>query len=744
MARKKKAALTKETLPDVIEEVRFDERFQEDFIEFGLYAISERAVPDVRDGLKPSQRRLIFGANRLGANSKGKYMKSARIVGDVMGLLHPHSGDALYEVGVHLAQWWRGLPTLIDGEGNWGNQQGQGAAAQRYTEMRLSPFGQMFVDGLRQGVVPFKPNYSNDLMEPTVLPAPFPYLLIAGSSGILTVGISATLPPHNAREVMQTVIAYIKNPRISEAKLKELLPGPDFPTAGSVLNADEAWDYYRTGKGKFQVSGVTTPEDGKIVITEVPFTETGKVKAFQVSVDDLIFSKKILGATRARNYTNKHGVRIEVDLRRGEDSTSLESELYAKTKLQSNLNCQFIALRNGVPQVFSLRDYLSDYVAFQYEILDNRSRVEIERLSRDLEIQTGLNTALDYIDVIIELIQNTKKEEDTLKCLMTGTIPAGSFKTKKSEKIASSFSFTEAQAETILNTRLRRLNSLNRIELERKIATMQKEISRLQKIVDDPTAAKRELIKLQTEVAKVFDAPEFERKTKLTNDGFRTHTDVKRVLNFELSVDKFGYLRALPESAGAVTNEVARIPATSEEGVIFFASDGACHQIRVDKLKQSTVKDKGDTLSALGKVASTSWPLVNTVQKRGANSKLLFVTAKGLVRITNADDFGSNNTRLAGPKYKDDELVVVTPFAKETQLVLVTNSGRAKRISTKDIPELKRTGAGNMSGRLLDGEKVIAAFLGTAKSSCKIGGKSIKFTNLPLDKPSTAFKKVEV
>ena len=902
MAKRRKQ---EEEIIEPVEEVVFHEQFKEDFVEYGLYAIGSRAVPDVRDGLKPVQRRIIYGSDKLGARSGGPYMKSARIIGDVMGKYHPHgdcldgdteillgtgqylaikllyavqqnspdakfpvyaidpntgalveaeashirigqvtkeiyvvalsnggelrmtnnhpvmlhdlsfvkaedlaigmqiramgtgklntyytqpgkildeeititsievieteptpmydftvegyenaifkAGDSnvclhnssIYEAAVNMAQWWKATLTLVDGDGNWGNQQGQDAAAQRYTEMRLSKFGQLFVRDLAPGVVPFVPNYSNDLTEPTVLPVPFPYLFIAGSSGILTVGISANIPPHNAREVMAAVLAYIKNPRISDAKLLELIPGPDFPTAGTVLNKDEGQAFYLTGKGKFLLRGETERDKKMVVITEVPFTETGKIKAFQVSVDDLIFSKRILAATGAKNYSNKAGIRIEVGLKRESTPETLEAELYAKTRLQGNYFGNFTALRNGAPHVFTLREYLSDYVSFQYELLENRSTVSISKLRADLEIQTGLRTALDDINVIIELIQNTKKEADVLKCLMTGVVPDGVFKTKVATKVASKFRFSEAQATYILDTRLRRLNSLDRVAMERKIASIEKEIAPLEKILSDPAAAKKELIKLQTEVAKIFEAPEFARKTRLTNDGPVTYVEEKKVVSYEVSVDKFGYLRMMAPGAAAVANEVTRFATDTEQKIGFFASDGAYHTVRVDKLKQSKPTDKGDTLASLGGLSGTTWPLVNSTMQAGGDQNLVFVTARGLIKSTEAAEYLSSRTRLAGPALKDgDELVSVLNIDKAKYLVLITSAGRAKRLAVSDIPTMSRKAAGNQSGRMLDGEAVVAAFLGDAKSSFEVGGNKHKFSDLPVDKPSTAFKKI--
>ena len=660
--------------------------------------------------------------------------------GDSNVCLH---NSSIYEAAVNMAQWWKATLTLVDGDGNWGNQQGQDAAAPRYTEMRLSKFGQLFVRDLAPGVVPFVPNYSNDLTEPTVLPVPFPYLLIAGSSGILTVGISANIPPHNAREVMAAVLAYIKNPRISDAKLLELIPGPDFPTAGTVLNKDEGQNFYLTGKGKFVLRGETERDKKMVVITEVPFTETGKIKAFQVSVDDLIFSKRILAATGAKNYSNKAGVRIEVGLKRESTPETLEAELYAKTRLQGNYFGNFTALRNGVPHVFTLREYLSDYVSFQYELLESRSTVAIAKLRSDLEIQNGLRTALDDINIIIELIQNTKKESNVLKCLTTGAVPDGAFKTKAAAKVASKFRFSEAQAAYILDTRLRRLNSLDRVAMERKIASMEKEIARLEKILSDPAAAKKELIKLQTEVAKIFEAPEFDRKTRLTNDGPITYVEEKKVVSYEVSVDKFGYLRMMAPGAAAVANEVTRFATDTEQKIGFFASDGAYHTVRVDKLKQSKSTDKGDTLASLGGLSGTTWPLVNSTMQAGGDQTLVFVTARGLIKSTAATEYLSSRTRLAGPALKDgDELVSVLDLDKAKYLVLVTSAGRAKRLAVSDIPAMSRKAAGNQSGRMLDGEAVVAAFLGDTKSDFEVGGKKHKFSDLPVDKPSTAFKKI--
>lgn len=742
VARKKKVVKVKtDEISDVIEDVVFHEQFKADFVEYGLYSISDRAVPDVRDGLKPGARRLIYGMNELGATASNKYLKSARITGDVMGKYHPHGDSALYESLTHLAQWWRSPITPVDGDGNWGNVQGMDAAADRYTEARLSKLGMRFVKRLRKGVVPYVSNYSNDLDEPTVLPVDFPYLLIAGGTGNLTVAINANIPPHNPREVMAAVIAYIKNPKISDEKLFEILPGPDFPTGGVIYNASEALEYYKTGKFSFKVRGAVERDKKGIVITEVPFTSSGKVKALQVSIDDMIRAKRIGAGTQARNYTNKHGIKIEVGLRSGSTLDELESELFAKTGLQSKYHATWVALKNRVPKVFNLRDYLSEYVDFQYQVLEDISKTDLARLSKDLEIQNGLHTALDHIDVIIELIRNAKKESDILKCLTSGVIPAGVFKLKKSEKTASSFSFSEPQAEYILNTRLKRLSNLDRVALEKRIAAIQKEIARLEKVINDPAAAKRELIKQQQEVAKIFEDPEFERKTRLVDEDDIIHTEVKKVVNYELSLDKFGYTRLLTPNAASVSNEVARLTTDSEKRVGFFASDGSYYSIKVGSMKQSTAKDRGDTLASLVKLPGTAWPILDSFGEALGDGRYVLVTAHGLIKSTEASEYESSRTKLAGPKLKgDDELVAALNAGTEKFLVLVTSAGRAKRLKISDVPHLSRTASGNQSGRLLDGERVVAAYLGDTTTKFKVGDKVYKFSDVSLDKTTTAFK----
>ena len=740
MPRKKKSTV----IADNIEDVLFHEQFKEDFVEFGLYSIQERAVPDVRDGLKPSQRRIVFGLKELGAGANGKNIKSARAMGDVMGKYHPHNQESLYETAARMGQWWVSNILLIKGEGNFGSIQGLKQAAPRYTEMKLSPFGERFVKDLKPGVVEYRPNYSNDAQEPTALPVDFPYLLIAGGTGIFTVAVSSDIPPHNAQEVMNTVLAYIKNPKISDKELQKLLPGPDFPTAGTVLNKDDSWEFYRSGKGTFEIRGETQIEKKMVVITEVPYTSSGNVKGLQTAIDDLIFDRKLQLAKSAKNYSNKNGIRIEVNASPSANLELLNRQLYAKSPLQSRYNCQFIALRDGIPHHFTLREYLHDYVAFQYELLINRSKSSLAVLNKELELQSGLRKAMDFIPILVELIQNSKSDKAVVDCLTKGEVLAGTFKTKKAETIARKFNFTEKQAESIINIRLRKLKSLDKLALEKRIKEIKREVERLDKIINDPKQTKRTLIKEQTEVAKLFSGDEWKRKTKLTNDGLITVKDVVKVVPVTLSVDKFGYLRSLTDSTASVLNEVKRINTQSDQKFTYFTSDGTFKSIRVDSVKGGTQKDKGENLNALGDVGVDDWTLVHTLSVLNEDGDFIFITEKGLIKRVPKLEFKSNRKSISAIKLKDnDHLVdVKSPLKSDIYMVITTSAGRVKKIKLSDVPKLSRSSQGNLSGRLLDGEQIVEFYLGNNKSTFTLNENSYKFSEVPLSKLSVAYKSI--
>lgn len=744
MARPRKRATKPEEIIENIEEVEFSEQFRGDFVDYGLYVIGDRAIPDVRDGLKPSQRRIIYGLGQMGAKSTSNHVKSARATGDIMGKYHPHGDGALYQVAVNMARPWKTNLVLTDIHGNKGNIQGSGAAAQRYTSIRLSWLGDRFISRLRRGVVPFVPNYSNDLVEPTVLPIDLPYLLIAGSTGILTVAVNGEIPPHNPREVMEAVIAYIKNPRISDQKLFELLPGPDFPTGGTLLNADAGIEFYKTGKFAFQIRGGHSIEGRKMIIDEIPFTESGKVKALQTGIVDMVYDKKLQTVKNAVNYSNKAGIRIEVEpLKADTDLDTMVREIYVKTGLQTNYHATFNALRGGVPHTFSLREYLSDYVDFQYEVLENETRVLLTDVLKLIELQTGLRTALDDIKVIVELIQNAKSTKDIDNCLSAGVIPAGVFSTKANERAASKFRFTELQIDAILNTRLRKLSSLDKVAIESTLAKAQKEKAHLEKILSDPAEAKKELLKRQREVAKLFAGPEWDRKTVLTNEPLITYKQEVKVVDYEAFIDRFGYLKVT--LAGSVKDSVDQpIKVKSDQKLTFWDSTGAAHNLSMAKIKVSGAKDKGDNIAGLAKIGVNDWALVNSATLLDPDGEYLFVTEQGQVKRVDGNEFTSKNSRLAGPKLKaGNKMIHAQRVGDSTHLILVTNLGRVKRVKISEISKQSRTAAGVSSGKLLEGESVIKAFLGDDKSKFEVDDQSHTFKSVTVSKLSTAFKKLD-
>lgn len=509
-------------MSEQIIKTEFSDVMQKSYIDYAMSVICQRALPDVRDGLKPVQRRVLYAMQELGLSADKPHRKSARIVGDTMGKYHPHGDSSIYEALVVMEQdFKKGMP-LVDGHGNFGSIEGDGAAAMRYTEAKLQKFTQdVYLADMDKNVVDFQPNFDETEKEPVVLPVRIPNLLINGAEGI-AVGMTTSIPPHNLSEVVDGVKAYMDNPEITTEELMEYVKGPDFPTGGIVVNQKELKNIYETGSGKMKLRGKVhfekakkRSERDKLVITEIPYTMIGaNISKFISDVVSLIENKTTSDIVDVSNESSKEGIRIVLELRRNADAERLENLLYKKTRLEDTFGVNMLAIANGKPELLSLKDIISHHTKFHYEVLTRKYETLLKKELEQKEIKEGLIKACDIIDLIIEILRGSKSLKDAKSCLINGDTENITFKTQKSKKEASKLCFTEKQASAILEMRLYRLIGLEIMALQEEYAEILKKIDKYQDILEHPASMKRVMKKDLEKIKKNYG---FDRKTELTN-----------------------------------------------------------------------------------------------------------------------------------------------------------------------------------------------------------------------------------
>ena len=541
-------------MSEQIIKTEFSDVMQKSYIDYAMSVICQRALPDVRDGLKPVQRRVLYAMQELGLSADKPHRKSARIVGDTMGKYHPHGDSSIYEALVVMEQdFKKGMP-LVDGHGNFGSIEGDGAAAMRYTEAKLQKFTQdVYLADMDKNVVDFQPNFDETEKEPVVLPVRIPNLLINGAEGI-AVGMTTSIPPHNLSEVVDGVKAYMDNPEITTEELMEYVKGPDFPTGGIVVNQKELKNIYETGSGKMKLRGKVhfekakkRSERDKLVITEIPYTMIGaNISKFISDVVSLIENKTTSDIIDVSNESSKEGIRIVLELRRNADAERLENLLYKKTRLEDTFGVNMLAIANGKPELLSLKDIISHHTKFHYEVLTRKYETLLKKELEQKEIKEGLIKACDIIDLIIEILRGSKSLKDAKSCLINGDTENITFKTQKSKKEASKLCFTEKQASAILEMRLYRLIGLEIMALQEEYAEILKKIDKYQDILEHPASMKRVMKKDLEKIKKNYG---FDRKTELTN----AKAAVVKALPIEekevvFVMDRFGYFKILDKN----------------------------------------------------------------------------------------------------------------------------------------------------------------------------------------------------
>ena len=714
-----------------IVKTEYSELMQKSYIDYSMSVITARALPDVRDGLKPVQRRVLYAMDQLGLNYDKPHRKSARIVGDAMGKYHPHGDSSIYETLVVMSQDFKKGMALVDGHGNFGSIEGDGAAAMRYTEAKLKKFTQdVYLADLDKDVVDFIPNFDETEKEPAVLPVRVPNLLVNGADGI-AVGMTTNIPTHNLGEVIDAVCAYMDNVNITTQELMQYCPGPDFPTGGLVVNKSELPAIYETGTGKIKLRGkvVFEPaqkrgEKDKLVITEIPYTMIGaNIGKFISDVVELIESKKATDIVDISNESSKEGIRIVLELKKNADVENLKNLLYKKTKLEDTFGVNMLAIVDGRPETLGIKKIIEHHINFQYEIATRKYTTLLNKELANKEIKEGLIRACDIIDLIIEILRGSSNLKMAKECLMTGNAEGIKFKSEASKKQASQLDFTERQASAILEMRLYKLIGLEILALQKEYDEACKKIARYEKIL----GSRKEMAKvIKEDLMKIKKEYAVDRRTVI-EDGKEAVFIEKKVPEQEVMfiMDRFGYAKTIDMAAyernkEAVHNEYKYIfSCMNTDKICIFTDNGMLHQIKVKDIPFSTkFRDKGTPIDNLGNYDSSGERIIYLcASERIRQKRLLFVTKLGMMKLVDTSEFDVMKKTVASTKLTDgDELIgiyetdarteVLSKFnydgtvgeeevvSSDQNIILQTANGVFLKFPLTDVPQKKKNAVG--------------------------------------------------
>ncbi len=693
-------------------DVNLTSEMKTSFIDYAMSVIVARALPDVRDGLKPVHRRILYGMNELGVTPDKPHKKSARITGDVMGKYHPHGDFSIYEAMVRMAQWWSYRYMLVDGHGNFGSMDGDGAAAQRYTEARMSKIALEMLRDINKNTVDFADNYDASEREPMVLPARFPNLLVNGATGI-AVGMATNIPPHNLGETIDAVKLMMDNPEVTTRELMEVLPGPDFPTGALVMGKSGIHKAYETGKGSIVLRSRTEIEVTKsgrerIVVTEFPYM-VNKTKVHEHIVR-LVQEKRIEGITAVRDESNREGVRFVIEVRRDASANVILNNLFKMTQMQTNFGFNMLAIQNGVPKILSLRQILGAYIEHQTEVVTRRTIFDKEKAEARAHILEGLLIALDHIDEVIRIIRNSQTDAEAQAELM------------------SKFKLSERQSQAILDMRLRRLTGLERDKIQSEYDDLVALIADLADILAKPER-----------VATIIKE-ELEEVKRKFGDARRTELMVGEVLSLEdedlieetdvlITLSNKGYIKRLDQAeftaqkrggrgvqgTGVKDDDFVRelVSTSTHDHLLFFTNKG-----RVYRLKGYEIPEYGRTAKGLPIVnllkldeGESIQTIINVEQDRSDESYLFFTTRQGVVKRTNVAEF--SNIRQNGLKAlnlrDEDELINVFLTDGNTDVIIGTKYGYSVRFNEAVVRNMGRSATGVRGVNLRDGDKVVGA-----------------------------------
>ena len=688
---------------------------QKSYIDYAMSVIISRALPDVRDGLKPVQRRTLYDMYELGIRYDRPYRKCARIVGDTMGKYHPHGDSSIYEALVVMAQDFKKGKILVDGHGNFGSIEGDGAAAMRYTEARLEKLTQeVFLADLDKNVVDFMPNFDETEKEPSVLPVKIPNLLVNGADGI-AVGMATSIPPHNLGEVVDAVKAYIKNNDISVKGLMRYLKGPDFPTGGLVVNKDDLLNIYETGTGKLRLRGKVEVEKLKggrqqLVITEIPYTMIGaNIGKFLNDVASLVETKKTTDIVDISNQSSKEGIRIVLELRKDADVENLTNMLYKKTRLEDTFGVNMLAVADGRPETLSLKQIIEHHVDFVFEVTTRKYKTLLGKELEKKEIQEGLIKACDVIDLIIEILRGSKSRDQVKKCLVEGVTEGIKFKSKASEKAARNLKFTENQATAILDMRLYRLIGLEIEALQAEYDQTMKNITSYEDILNNYDSMCEVIIEELDGIKKEYST---KRRTVIENAEEAVYEE-KKMEEMEVCflMDRFGYMRLIDKNAFERNKEAALAESKyvftcmNTDKICIFTDIGRMHSIKVADIPLVRFRDKGTPADNLSNYDSSQEQILYvTPVGQVKMSTLLFVTRTSMCKLVAGGEFDVSKRTIASTKLAEgDSLIFVGAADEMEQIVFQSQNGYFLRILKNDVSTMKKTSVGVRGMKL--GEK---------------------------------------
>ncbi|HEO6821314.1 TPA: DNA gyrase subunit A [Streptococcus agalactiae] len=693
-------------------DVNLTSEMKTSFIDYAMSVIVARALPDVRDGLKPVHRRILYGMNELGVTPDKPHKKSARITGDVMGKYHPHGDSSIYEAMVRMAQWWSYRHMLVDGHGNFGSMDGDGAAAQRYTEARMSKIALEMLRDINKNTVDFQDNYDGSEREPLVLPARFPNLLVNGATGI-AVGMATNIPPHNLGESIDAVKLVMDNPDVTTRELMEVIPGPDFPTGALVMGRSGIHRAYETGKGSIVLRSRTeieTTSNGKerIVVTEFPYG-VNKTKVHEHIVR-LAQEKRIEGITAVRDESSREGVRFVIEVRRDASANVILNNLFKLTSLQTNFSFNMLAIEKGVPKILSLRQIIDNYIEHQKEVIVRRTQFDKAKAEARAHILEGLLVALDHLDEVITIIRNS--ETDTIA----------------QAELMSRFELSERQSQAILDMRLRRLTGLERDKIQSEYNDLLALIADLADILAKPervvTIIKEEMDEVKRkyagarrtelmigEVLSLEDEDLIEEEDvliTLSNKGY-----IKRLAQDEFRAQKRGG-RGI-QGTGVNNDDFVRelVSTSTHDTVLFFTNLGRVYRLKAYEIPEYGRTAKGLPIVNLLKLdeGETIQTIINARKEDVANKYFFFTTQQGIVKRTSVSEFSNirqNGLRAINLK-ENDELINVLLIDENEDVIIGTRTGYSVRFKVNAVRNMGRTATGVRGVNLREGDKVVGA-----------------------------------
>lgn len=718
-----KKTKNEEIIEEQIIPSEYSELMQKSYIDYAMSVIISRALPDIRDGLKPVQRRVLYDMSELGIHYDGAYRKSARIVGDTMGKYHPHGDSSIYDSLVVMAQDFKKALPLVDGHGNFGTIEGDSAAAMRYTEAKLQKITEeALLADLDKNVVDFVPNFDETEKEPSVLPAMIPNFLINGSEGI-AVGMATSTPTHNAAEVIDAEIALLEDPETSVRDLMRYVKGPDFPTGGIVINKEELRAIYETGQGKIRLRGRVETEKGKsghlnLVVTEIPYTMIGTgIAKFLQDVAALYENKVTNDIIDISNQSSKEGIRIVIELKKDTDVENFKALLYKKTKLEDTFGVNMLAIKDGRPETLSLKQILQADIDFAFAVTRRKYETMLAREQEKREIQEGLIKACNVIDLIIEIIRGSDSSQQAKKCLVEGITDGIRFKTRESAVMAAQLAFTPRQADAILELRLRKLVGLEINALLKEHEETVANIYRYEDILEQRSSMTRVIREELSRFKKGLSSP---RKTEITQGEELVYVKPEEEETKVMFVmDRFGYaktidLAAYERNKDTVDTEFKVHFVCSNLGrVCVFTDTGMMHTVKVSDLPMAKLKEKGRPIDNVCKFDSAKENVIYITNQSELNLyRLVFVTAQGYVKIVSGGEFDVTRLTIQATRLdEDDRLVMAGAITDQQNIVLRTQEGFFLKYSLEEIPEQKKTARGVRGIRLSAKDEVEDAWI---------------------------------